>query len=61
MSQKLIQVKLDNGLVEAVNEAIKEYNQNPLIKKVSKTSIITDALISFVNRKNKNESNLQNN
>ena len=53
MTQKLIQVKLDEGLVDALNAAIKNYNSNPLIKKLSKTSIITDALINFIN-KNKN-------
>lgn len=53
MAKKLIQTKLDSGLVEALNGAIEECNKDPLIKKVSKTSIITDALIAFVNKNKK--------
>jgi len=45
----LIQVKVDKALIDAVNAAIKKANNDHLKKKTTKTSLIIDALINFVN------------
>jgi hypothetical protein len=40
MSQKLIQVKLDEALIEAVNKFIQENNSDAFKSKITKTSLI---------------------
>jgi hypothetical protein len=51
MSQKLIQVKLDEALIEAVNKVIEENNNNPFKAKITKTSLISEFFRDLIKNK----------